>query len=149
MFNNLGLMTPRASNQPPPDADASPPPDPEDTQASSGGSTRSTVLKPIKPTMGDVLQVSTVEYTAWTGGQPNADWTGLDPTAATVSESPNQNFVRYRHMRVRRDTRLVKQVSRTSSPRVLIYRTFRSASLSTWKTLDWTRLGTYRIPSNH
>jgi hypothetical protein len=40
--------------------------------------------------MGDVVQTSKDEYSAWTGGKPKPDWSGLDPTAPTSYMSPNQ-----------------------------------------------------------
>jgi hypothetical protein len=47
-------------------------------------------LKPTKPVMGDLIQVSTTKRTAWTGGLPNSDWrTGLDSSVQTYG-SPNQ-----------------------------------------------------------
>ena len=48
------------------------------------------VLKPLKPIMGDVIALSKDSWSAWTGGKPKADWTGLDPTAPGESTSPNQ-----------------------------------------------------------
>ena len=44
-----------------------------------------------KPTMGDVLHLSSNESVAWTGGKPNVDWTGLDPKAIGIDTSPNQH----------------------------------------------------------
>ena len=44
----------------------------------------------LKPTMGDTIQASTTEHVAWTGGLPLVDWSGLDPTAPTINQSPNQ-----------------------------------------------------------
>jgi hypothetical protein len=46
-------------------------------------------LKPLKPIMGDLVQVSATEWTAWTGGKPNSSWTVLDG-ATTTYGSPNQ-----------------------------------------------------------
>ncbi len=46
-------------------------------------------LKPLKPIMGDLIQVSATEWTAWTGGKPNSSWTILDG-ATTTYGSPNQ-----------------------------------------------------------
>jgi hypothetical protein len=45
---------------------------------------------PPTPTMGGLLQTTKDEWSAWTGGKPKADWTGLDPSAARVYQSPNQ-----------------------------------------------------------
>ena len=44
-----------------------------------------------KPTMGDVLHLSSNESVAWTGGKPNADWTGLDSKTSGTDTSPNQH----------------------------------------------------------
>jgi hypothetical protein len=46
-------------------------------------------LKPSKPLMGDLVQVSTTEWTAWTGGKSNPSWTNLDGSVMTYG-SPNQ-----------------------------------------------------------
>ena len=40
--------------------------------------------------MGDATLIASGKYQTWTGGKPKADWTGLDPSASTVIESPNQ-----------------------------------------------------------
>ena len=48
------------------------------------------IYRPTKPTMGGIIQASTTEHVAWTGGLPLVDWSGLDPTAPTVNQSPNQ-----------------------------------------------------------
>jgi hypothetical protein len=47
-------------------------------------------LLPIAPTIGGIVQTTTSEYSAWTGGQPNVTWTGLAATAPTDFHSPNQ-----------------------------------------------------------
>ncbi|KAI2491647.1 hypothetical protein MHU86_22930 [Fragilaria crotonensis] len=47
-------------------------------------------VKPVNPIMGDVILLSKDSWSAWTGGKPKADWTGLDPSAPTESTSPNQ-----------------------------------------------------------
>ena len=46
--------------------------------------------KPPKPIMGAVTALSKDSWTAWTGGMPKADWTGLDPSAQLDTTSPNQ-----------------------------------------------------------
>ena len=48
------------------------------------------VSKPKEPKMGGVTQLSKDEWAAWTGGKPLSTWTGLDPSASTEAESPNQ-----------------------------------------------------------
>jgi hypothetical protein len=35
-------------------------------------------LKPLKPIMGDAIALSKDSWSAWTGGKPKADWTGLE-----------------------------------------------------------------------
>ena len=40
--------------------------------------------------MGEVIALSKDTWSAWTGGMPNADWTGLDPSAQLETTSPNQ-----------------------------------------------------------
>jgi hypothetical protein len=44
--------------------------------------------KPLKPTMGDLTQVSDTGWDAWTGGRPKPSWSGLDDTDGL--DSPNQ-----------------------------------------------------------
>ena len=39
---------------------------------------------PRTPIMGGIIQSSKDEYSAWTGGKPKADWSGLDPTAGVM-----------------------------------------------------------------
>jgi hypothetical protein len=51
--------------------------------------TASPAFKPTSPKMGGLLQVSTYEWCAWTGGKPDATWSGLDSLAAI---EPNDNF---------------------------------------------------------
>jgi hypothetical protein len=46
-------------------------------------------FKPQCPKMGGLLQVSTYDWCAWTGGKPDANWSGLGSTALTT---PNVNF---------------------------------------------------------
>jgi hypothetical protein len=44
--------------------------------------------KPLKPTMGDLTQVSDTAWDAWTGGRPKPSWVGLDNLNGL--DSPNQ-----------------------------------------------------------
>jgi hypothetical protein len=60
------------------------------TMSSPTTSVPTTVLMPPTPKMGGVVQTSKDEWSAWTGGKPKADWSGLDPSAPTVYETPNQ-----------------------------------------------------------
>lgn len=46
-------------------------------------------FRPAKPKMGDIIQVSTSEWCAWTGGKPKSDWSGLDDKAAA---SPSDDY---------------------------------------------------------
>ena len=46
--------------------------------------------KPPKPIMGAVIALSKDSWSAWTGGMPKADWTGLDPSSQLETTSPNQ-----------------------------------------------------------
>jgi hypothetical protein len=45
--------------------------------------------KPVTPTMGGIAQLDSAKFVAWTGGEPNADWTGFK-VATSDFESPNQ-----------------------------------------------------------
>ena len=45
---------------------------------------------PTKPIMGGTQQVGANEFSAWTGGKPMADWSGLDPSSKQVPVTPNQ-----------------------------------------------------------
>ena len=47
------------------------------------------LLKLPKPKIGNIIQISKDEFSAWTNGMPMADWSGLDPTAPTYFKSPN------------------------------------------------------------
>ena len=38
----------------------------------------------MTPIMGGITVASKDECMAWTGGKPNADWSGLDPAGVTV-----------------------------------------------------------------
>ena len=51
------------------------------------GTTKS---KPPKPIMGGVTDPGDGSWSAWTGGKPKSDWTGLDPTAFKENTSPHQ-----------------------------------------------------------
>jgi hypothetical protein len=46
-------------------------------------------FKPLSPKMGGLLQVSTRDWCAWTGGKPDANWIALDSKALTT---PNDDF---------------------------------------------------------
>ena len=46
--------------------------------------------KPPKPIMGAVTALSKDSWSAWTGGMPKSNWTGLDPSAQLDTTSPNQ-----------------------------------------------------------
>ncbi|KAI2510749.1 hypothetical protein MHU86_3697 [Fragilaria crotonensis] len=58
--------------------------------SSSEAGAADVAVKPVNPIMGDVILLSKDSWSAWTGGKPKADWTGLDPSAPTESTSPNQ-----------------------------------------------------------
>jgi hypothetical protein len=50
-------------------------------------------IKPEKPTMGGLSRLSKNEWSAWTGGKPTADWTGLagdEETKQPSYSTPNQ-----------------------------------------------------------
>ena len=49
-----------------------------------------TPLPPDAPTIGGLAQTSPTEQTAWTGGQPDDQWTGLSATALKDPETPHQ-----------------------------------------------------------
>ena len=55
--------------------------------AGTAGVTPSTIAKPI---MGGLVALVKDEYSPWTGGKPNCDWTALAEPAATENTSPNQ-----------------------------------------------------------
>ena len=55
-------------------------------QGSNSGGT--TVFRPTKPKFGDVVEVGTDLWAAWTGGKPRADWSGLEEPDPT-NVSPN------------------------------------------------------------
>ena len=46
-------------------------------------------IKPKKPIMGNIIQLTKDEWAAWTGGKPNHDWSSLVDTN-TEYTSPNQ-----------------------------------------------------------
>ena len=48
------------------------------------------VIKTLKHIMGYIIVHSKVSWSAWTGGEPKADWTGLNPSAPVETTSPNQ-----------------------------------------------------------
>jgi hypothetical protein len=45
--------------------------------------------KPIKPLMGGLVALVKDEWSAWTGGKPNSDWTELETLVLDIT-SPNQ-----------------------------------------------------------
>ena len=47
-------------------------------------------ITPITPKMGGIVQLTKDEWAAWTGGKPQAPWSGLDSSAADNYDSPNQ-----------------------------------------------------------
>jgi hypothetical protein len=47
------------------------------------------ILKPVIPTMGDLVQASKDVWNAWTGGKPKPSWAGLEDSTTTY-KSPNQ-----------------------------------------------------------
>jgi hypothetical protein len=49
----------------------------EENPGNPATGTGSSVKKPKKPIMGDIVQVKTDLYEAWTGGTPKHDWSGL------------------------------------------------------------------------
>ena len=49
-----------------------------------------TAVTPTKPKMGGIVQLTKDEWAAWTGGKPQASWSGLDSTAVNNYDSPNQ-----------------------------------------------------------
>ena len=49
-----------------------------------------TPFQPPTPTMGGLVQISASDFCAWTGGKPLANWSGLDPTAATAPQDDYQ-----------------------------------------------------------
>jgi hypothetical protein len=50
----------------------------------------STVTKPDKPTMGNIVSLSKDDWSAWTGGKSASGWMCLDATAFNELTSPNQ-----------------------------------------------------------
>ena len=47
----------------------------------------SSIFRPKVPTMGGLIQVKHDAYSAWTGGKPLADWTGLDMMAHSYEQA--------------------------------------------------------------
>ncbi|KAI2500370.1 hypothetical protein MHU86_14113 [Fragilaria crotonensis] len=58
--------------------------------ATSEPAIEAAAIKPEKPIMGEVILLSKDSWSAWTGGMPKLDWTGLDPSSLQESTSPNQ-----------------------------------------------------------
>ena len=56
---------------------------------STSGVATSREFKPSCPRNGGIVQVSATEWCAWTGGKPQADWSGLDSSAAN---HPKEDF---------------------------------------------------------
>ena len=42
-----------------------------------------TPYQPNKPTIGGLVKTHELEYSAWTDGKPNQDWTGLEDTSVS------------------------------------------------------------------
>ena len=59
----------------------------EEPTASATGVPPSSIAKPI---MGGLVALVKDEYSPWTGGKPNHDWTGLAVPVATENTTPNQ-----------------------------------------------------------
>ena len=51
--------------------------------------TSPTVYKPTSPIMGGLVQTSSTDWCAWTGGKPKTDWSGLDSTAV---QTPSDDY---------------------------------------------------------
>ena len=49
-----------------------------------------TVVRPDKPIMGNIVTLSKDDWSAWTGGKPASGWMCLDATASDELTSPNQ-----------------------------------------------------------
>ena len=63
----------------------------------------SNIFNPTKPKFGDVCEVGHDLWSAWTGGQPEGNWLGLeDPTPKTVT--PNQSCVQGLETKFTRDS---------------------------------------------
>ena len=56
--------------------------------AAIASTTAGTSKMPDKPIMGNIIEFNKDEFVAFTGGKPNADWTGLDQPA-TKPHTPN------------------------------------------------------------
>ena len=59
----------------------------DDEPTSATGASSSSIAKPI---MGGLVTLVKDEYSPWTGGTPNHDWTALATPKATENTSPNQ-----------------------------------------------------------
>ena len=64
--------------------------DPDQATTMSSTTTSSPAFRPKKPIMGDLQQVSSTDWCAWTGGRPKSDWTGLDPSAPMTPSNAYQ-----------------------------------------------------------
>ena len=61
-----------------------------ETSTSFGASIAPSYNKPAVPTIGGLTALSKDEWSAWTGGKPKADWSGLVDQHTVDSTSPNQ-----------------------------------------------------------
>ena len=78
---SFNILSPRAGN-PAPETPSGATPTPASTSAPP--------LMPPAPKMGGLVQTSKDEFTPWTGGKPNLDWTALDALEPNMFRSPNQ-----------------------------------------------------------
>lgn len=94
MFNMATPTQTPGQGIPPPSGTPPPPPPPgtgtPSTQGTGSTTPGATVLMPTNPKMGGIVQITATEYSAWTGGKPKVDWSGLDDAALTEYKSPNQ-----------------------------------------------------------
>ena len=58
--------------------------------AATGSVSATTVVRPDKPIMGNIVSLSKDDWSAWTGGKPASSWMCLDATASDELTSPNQ-----------------------------------------------------------
>ena len=75
MFNMNPPKTP--GQQGTPSGSVPPPPPPGVTTPSANVQmTTSSIMMPTAPKMGGIVQITSTEYSAWTGGKPKVDWSG-------------------------------------------------------------------------
>ncbi len=88
MFNLNPPKTPGQQGTP---SGSVPPPPPPGVVTSSANvqMTTSSFLIPTAPKMGDIVQITSTKYSAWTGGKPKVYWCGLDDAALMEYESPH------------------------------------------------------------